>query len=192
MLSVMCRSFNLFWNYFTWITLLLSAGARSLPSQVNDTVKIIHEEGHDLLKTAITSYQRGDALLDVIGVIHIADQSYYENLNKRLTSYDVVLFEMVSDTPYAVENKSSLTEDQPNRQANPESSHDPIDKSPLSVIGEGYNFYEMILGLSAQKKHINYQADNFVHADLSQTEFEQLQRKFHRRRGVKGQIDSCL
>ena len=53
------------------------------------------------METAIVRYVPADKSqpqveVDLIGAIHIADKSYYEELNKRFASYDVLLYELVA------------------------------------------------------------------------------------------------
>ena len=49
--------------------------------------------------------------VDLIGVVHIADDAYYQELNKRFAAYDSVLFELVGD-PEGLTAPAPLTEGQ--------------------------------------------------------------------------------
>jgi hypothetical protein len=56
------------------------------------------------LQTAITTYRNGDGVaVELIGAIHIADKSYYDVLNKRFTTCEVLLYEMVGEDLQAVD-----------------------------------------------------------------------------------------
>jgi len=47
----------------------------------------------------------------------------------------------------------------------------------LGFLGAAYNMMQTTFDLTGQKEHINYAAQNFVHADLSIKEFTDLQKK---------------
>ncbi|MDR2345279.1 MAG: hypothetical protein LBE18_04365 [Planctomycetaceae bacterium] len=97
----------------------------------------------------------------LIGAIHIADKKYYEELNEEFKKYESVLFEAVIDTSKNKnKNKKNI-----------------IDKKDIKDIFEQKNkkpnneFITEILDLTHQMDHINYLADNMVHADLTLDEF---------------------
>lgn len=92
-----------------------------------------------------------DLQIDLVGVIHIAERSYYERLNRQLRNYDVVLYELVAPEGTRAEPG-----------ARP--SH-PISAIQLSA--------KDFLGLSFQLDVIDYHRDNFVHADMSPEELSQ-------------------
>ncbi|MGI9473875.1 MAG: hypothetical protein ACR2NZ_20195, partial [Rubripirellula sp.] len=54
------------------------------------------------LQTAIVRYKgKADTpyagkIVDLVGVVHIGQKEYYEDLNKRLSKYDAVLYELVA------------------------------------------------------------------------------------------------
>jgi hypothetical protein len=110
------------------------------------------------LQTAVVTYAPADGHLDytvdLIGAVHVADQSYYAELNERFTGYDAVLFEMVT------------REDKP-----PVTSASRDGKAPgggdLSFISVMQNGMKDMLGLAFQLDEIDYGAANLVHADLS-------------------------
>lgn len=109
-----------------------------------------------VLQTAIVTYkaQTGpytNAEVDLIGAIHIADKAYYQELNKIFKSYDALLYEMVADP-------SMVKEVVPGAQ----------NRSAVSAVQGGM---KDMLGLSFQLDEIDYQAKNFVHADMNPEEF---------------------
>jgi len=87
--------------------------------------------------------------VDLISAVHIGDPAYYEELNRRFRDYDAVLFELIA----------------------PDDALDPnrMDKRNgiLSTTQVGMM---KLLDLSFQLDEINYDAANFVHADLSPEE----------------------
>jgi hypothetical protein len=109
------------------------------------------------LQTALVKFKatRGPnrkAQVDLIGAIHIADADYYAELNKIFKQYDVVLFELVAPEGFKIErgHKQELS---------------------LDVISGSQQGFQALLGLSHQIEQIDYQAENFVHADMTPTEF---------------------
>ena len=109
------------------------------------------------LQTALVKFKatRGPnrkAQVDLIGAIHIADASYYAELNKIFKQYDVILFELVAPKGVKIErgHKQELS---------------------LDVISGSQQGFQALLGLSHQIEQIDYQAKNFVHADMTPTEF---------------------
>ncbi len=87
--------------------------------------------------------------VDLVGAVHIGDLAYYEALNDRFAGYDVVLYELV---------------------APPDALPQP-DAEQQSVISSTQRGLRSMLGLEFQLDHIDYAADNMVHADLSPEEF---------------------
>ena len=113
------------------------------------------------LETAIARYQGKNAegkkvRVDLVGVIHIGDKAYYENLNKRFAKYDAVLYELVTreagDKPKA-------------------------NQGPSSVIGGMQMGMTEVLDLEFQLDHIDYKRENMVHADMTAKEFSDTMKK---------------
>ena len=113
-------------------------------------------DGGGKLQTAIVTY-RNDAGVTVhlVAAVHIADQSYYDTLNKTFKGYDAVLYEMVkprnAPVPQPGEERSN---------------------SMISVI---QRFMKDALELKFQLDEIDYQAPNFIHADLDYETFEKME-----------------
>ena len=93
----------------------------------------------------------GDRLLqvDLIGAIHIGDPAYYAELNERFRDYDVLLYELIAPEGGAGSNRLEKR------------------KGILSSTQIGMT---KMLDLSFQLDEINYDAANFVHADLTPDE----------------------
>src|SRR5688572_21174932 len=49
--------------------------------------------------------------VDLIAVIHIADEIYYQQLNSRFPAYDSVLFELVGDPKYLTQSAPLTAEE---------------------------------------------------------------------------------
>ena len=92
-----------------------------------------------------------DMYVDLISAVHVADKSYYENLNKLFKTYDVVLYELVAPEGTRVGDRAASK-----------------DKGLLSMIQTGM---KEMLGLTFQLDEIDYSPKNFVHADISPDDF---------------------
>lgn len=108
------------------------------------------------LETAIVRFTPKDPKarpisVDLVGAVHIADTSYFEQLNREFKSYDVVLYELVAPTGTKI------------RPGAPAKSG-----SPVSAIQRGM---KNLLELDFQLDQIDYSAKNFVHADMTPEEF---------------------
>jgi hypothetical protein len=109
------------------------------------------------LQTAIVRY-RGEKgskyegkIVDLVGVVHIGQREYYEDLNKRLAKYDSVLYELV-----APDGTRIRPEDLEERR---------------SLLASMQTGMKDMLNLEYQLELINYMARNFRHADMSPDEF---------------------
>ncbi len=98
------------------------------------------------LQTAYAVYTSPTSGVEIVlyGVVHIAEEEYFDQVQRHLDSYDVVLFEGVS----------------PTEGIEPDDTMKAIGKLQ-GVMGE-------LLGLQFQKDGINYTRSNLVHADMTQ------------------------
>ena len=90
--------------------------------------------------------------VDLISAVHVADKSYYENLNKLFKTYDVVLYELVAPEGTRVGDRAASE-----------------GKGMLSMLQQGM---KNILGLTFQLEEVDYSPKNFVHADISPEDFK--------------------
>jgi hypothetical protein len=88
--------------------------------------------------------------VDLVSAVHLGGRDYYDTLNRLFTGYDSVLYELVAPPNARVPK--------PGRR-------------PGGMIGSAQVGLTQLLGLEFQLERIDYTADNFVHADLSPTEF---------------------
>jgi hypothetical protein len=95
---------------------------------------------------------KGEVQVDLIGAVHIGDKAYYETLNKQFEQYDALLYELVAP---------------PNTKI-PKGT-----KSTGSAVGFMQVGMKDMLKLEFQLEQIDYTKENFVHADMSPSEFEQ-------------------
>ncbi|QDV12152.1 hypothetical protein CA51_20280 [Rosistilla oblonga] len=90
-------------------------------------------------------------VVDLIGVVHIGQKEYYEQLNQRFADYDRVLYELVAPEGTTVSKEQAGEV-----------------RGPLGAMQLGM---KDILNLDFQLEHIDYDAKNFRHADMSPEEF---------------------
>ena len=94
---------------------------------------------------------RKPAIVDLVGAVHIGEPEYYDRLNDEFETYDVVLFEMVA----------------PKEAAIPKSGQGK-NRHPVAAI---QNMITKMLELEYQLDGVDYQSENFLHADMSPAEF---------------------
>lgn len=116
------------------------------------------EEGKpDTLETAVSRFEKGNLIVDLIAMVHLGDTEYFQRLNQNLKAYDTVLYEMVGG-PYTRE-KARL-------------SREAVDAdSSLAQVHNLQNMAKSLLGLEFQLDEIDYFAENFVHADMTEDQF---------------------
>lgn len=107
------------------------------------------------LQTAIVRFAPADETrngmtVDLIAAVHIGEKSYYERLNERFRDYDAVLYELVA----------------------PEGTRVPAggvkSKHP---VGRLQTALKDFLDLNFQLDQVDYQSENFVHADMTPEAF---------------------
>jgi hypothetical protein len=136
-----------------------AASADALP----DYIRYAEDARSSRLEVAIRTFALPSGQnVDLIAVIHIADDAYYRQLNSRFPAYDSVLFELVGD-PRHLTQSAPLTPEE--RKAQP--------------VGSGVTFIQQsasrYLNLTFQLGAIDYRGKNMVHADTSPAEFEKMQ-----------------
>jgi hypothetical protein len=134
-------------------------------------IRVEDGEAATQLQTALVRYRKGEATVDLVGAVHIADKKYYDDLNTRFTGYDAVLFEGIGSPPPPPAADAVVPEPPPEEAA------PAVAKKPgkLDGLHGAYQAGADWLGLSYQMKEIDYRKANFVHADLSAEEFAALQ-----------------
>jgi hypothetical protein len=126
--------------------------AISLPPVLRITSDKASKAQH--LEVPLLRYTKGSQfkdpiVVDFVGAVHLGEKQYYGDLNKRFTSYDAVLFELVSDGTNLPEVGGERGD---------------------SILGTVQRAFSNLLGLSFQLDEVNYRAKNFIHADLSPEE----------------------
>jgi hypothetical protein len=133
--------------------------------ELPDYIRFAEDAQSARLEVAIRTFTLPSGkTVDLIGVVHIADEPYYQELNKRFDAYDSVLFELVGD-PKALTEAAPLTPEQ--RKAQPGGS-------TVSAIQQAAGEY---LDLTFQLGAIDYTKKNMVHADTTAEEFASMQKE---------------
>ncbi|MDG2380285.1 MAG: hypothetical protein P8N76_01290 [Pirellulaceae bacterium] len=132
----------------------LERALQALFPQTREYVRVIKsEKGTPIaLETSVASLESrdGEVQVDLLGAIHVADASYYRELNKRFRDYDVVLYELVAPEGTRVPRGG-------------QKAQHPVGRMQQGIKG--------LLELAFQLDHIDYTRENLVHADMSPEEF---------------------
>ena len=149
--------------------------APAVEEKKEEYIQVTEEKGKPTaLQTAVVRLTKGDASVELVGAIHIADKKYYAALNQRFTAYDALLWEGIGG------GQAKIVEvDAP---AEAKTIEERVDKAPeekksgkLDGLHQAYEAAAEYLDLSYQMMEIDYSKPNFVHADLSMEEFSDLQ-----------------
>jgi hypothetical protein len=133
-------------------------------AELPDYIRFAEDAKSARLEVAIRSFVLPSGRkVDLIGVVHIADDVYYQELNRRFDAYDSVLFELVGD-PRAVTEVAPLTVEQRKPQSG---------GSSMSTIQQAAGEY---LDLTFQLGAIDYTKKNMIHADTTAEQFATMQR----------------
>lgn len=111
------------------------------------------------MQTSVTRYEikneQGEIVtVDLIGVVHVGEKKYYDDLNEIFLKYDGLLFELVAPEGTVIPKGGR--------------GADGGGLNPIAALQKGM---QEGLGLEFQLEHIDYTKDNFVHADMSPEEF---------------------
>ena len=169
--------------------------AVEIAAEAPDFIRVEETETATHLQTAVVRFTKGEASVELVGAVHIADKKYYEALNQRFEGYEALLFEGIGgDKPAAAPAAAAEVEEGPAEEpAEPEVAEEaPVEEAPVEEIPAAkvpakkekldglHGAYESgakWLGLAYQMKVIDYRKANFVHADLSMAEFTALQKE---------------
>lgn len=139
------------------LSILLASSAQAETKTESDAPEFVRvkknaSEKPVALQTAIAHYesQDGGLKIDLVGAVHIGEDSYYQDLNKRFKAYDAVMYELVAPEGTRVPKGHKGT------------------GSPVSGLQNGM---KDMLELEFQLEKVDYTPDNFVHADMSPEEF---------------------
>jgi hypothetical protein len=150
-----------------YLTILVASAVSGTlrAGELPDYIRYAENAKSARLEVAIRSFTvPSGKTVDLIGVVHIADDAYYQALNKRFDAYDSVLFELVGD-PRAVTEAPRLTQEERQTQSG---------GNAVSTIQLAAGKY---LDLTFQLGAIDYTKQNMVHADTTAEEFATMQKE---------------
>jgi hypothetical protein len=130
------------------------------PTDIPDYVRLTGDEKSNRLEVKVSTFNLPDGrVVDLFGVVHLGDATYYQEVGRRLAGYDAVLFELVGN-PEGLQKPGTPSADPPARP------------HPLRGLQKGIG---NLFKLDFQLEQIDYTKPNFVHADASAEEFSQMQ-----------------
>lgn len=178
--------------------LACQALAAEPPQEIaHDYVRYTGDDQRGKLETVIvTMRNKAGVSVELIGAVHIADAAYYKALNELFTTYDELLFELVDGQKLKagaenapkpakkvakpaikktapIPTKPAADEDSDTTEAAEEKTNPAF--GILRTMMQGFGTYFRLQYQTDATEGINYKAKNFVHADVSMAEFEQLQ-----------------
>ena len=135
--------------------------SKKKPSDTEHFMRIRKDrKGRDVaLETSITRYELINednvrVTVDLIGAVHIGEESYYKQLNDRFETYESMLYELVAPEGTVIPKGGGR--------------EDGVPTNPIAALQVGM---QSVLGLEFQLEHIDYTKDNFTHADMTPEEF---------------------
>jgi len=151
------KSTSLKW-FCLGVAALIAANAQAEEKSTDDKPKFLRlnkdADGKPLaLQTSVARYVSQDGsgvVVDLIGAVHIGEDAYYKELNKRFKQYDAVMYELVAPEGTRIKKGS---------------------KGTGSAVSGLQNSMKDLLELEFQLEKIDYSPKNFVHADMTPTEF---------------------
>lgn len=139
----------------------ISAADGPTTAEPTDFIRFVEAESGDSLQTALVRYQRDDGVqVDLVGAVHVADRAYFDELNRRFTAYDAVLYELIGGPhPGKQELRAGAADER------------------LAWLGRLQETLRRSLELESQLECVDYGAANFLHADLTTEAFFASQEK---------------
>ena len=141
----------------TW-TLPVCAGEEPQQKNGSEFTRLVRDkkEAPVALEAAIVKYTPREAgtdgvVVDLVSAVHVAESSYFEELNRRFKDYDVVLYELVAPEGTVIPKGGA--------------------KKGGSAVSMVQTTMTQALKLEFQLNGIDYTAENFVHADMTPQQF---------------------
>ena len=103
------------------------------------------------LEVAVVHYESpsvAGAEVDLVGAVHIGEQSYYDQLNQLFDKYDVVLYELVAEEGTVI----------------PKGGKRQGPQHPVAMLQDSARTF---LGLKSQLAEVDYTKSHFVRADMT-------------------------
>ena len=81
-----------------------------------------------------SSPTRPKAQIDLYSMLHVGDQSYYDEISSRMSSYDVVLYELITDTKNCILSEGKDYKRQLTKEIYSKVNHPPPTQHPFLVL----------------------------------------------------------
>ena len=112
------------------------------------------------METSIVRYETKNeagekVIVDLIGAVHVGGKDYYDSLNDEFEKYEALLYELVAPEGTVIPKGGRVDDES-------------ISLNPIGGLQKGL---KTLLDLEFQLEQIDYTKDNFVHADMSPSEF---------------------
>jgi hypothetical protein len=153
------RTLAAFALFLVFQTTLPAENQQPPENATTDFIRVKEDDQSAHLQTTLTTYARDGKTVTLIGAIHIADQTYFETLNKKFTQHDVVLFELIGG-----EEAAQHLDGRPPENKDRE-------KGAIEDLRGMYAAFSKMMQLVQQIDYIDYTVENFVHADLTLPEY---------------------
>lgn len=124
-------------------------------------------QGGALEASVVTYRNAAGQTVDLIAAVHIADPSFFHDLDRSFAQYDSLLYEMVKSKDADMSQLSGPGTRGPTTRRS--------SARGLGWVGMLQQFMKNSLDLSFQLEEIDYSRKNFVHADLDVDTFFQMQ-----------------
>lgn len=144
-------------------------------------------DGSLTLSTPLAVYiNREGKVVYLVGALHFGEEEYYKELNKRFSTYDVVLFEMVGGEKMQrvlhliKRNNAGVITDEERKEL--KSLVDQLNKENegenklRKLIPGQYENMISLTGWVSQQDGIDYSFTHFIHADMTKEEMDKAQR----------------
>ena len=142
----------------------------------NSFIRFIEDDTSAALQTAVASYENADGVkVDLVGAVHIGDESYYKGFNELFKGYDVLLYELVGKPEEVAPEKNDAEAGEAGERKKKENAKK-NDLTAKILAGSQIALLEL-LDLQHQMRHVDYTPANFVHADVSWEKFREMQKE---------------
>ena len=150
---------------------IAASATASFAAEAQKYLRFVDNGSDHQLQTSIVHFENADgAKVDLIGAVHIADKPYYDTLNQRFKGYDALLYEMVKPKGVIGIGKPTTV---------PADGHDAAPRAAAKRKSSGggnwismlQRFMKSQLDLDFQLDAVDYNAPNFVHADMDAETF---------------------
>ncbi len=131
---------------------LSQSPSKTVPVEVPQFMRYVEAAGKPkALEIAVVHYESpsvAGAEVDLVGAVHIGEQSYYDQLNQLFDKYDVVLYELVAEEGTVI----------------PKGGKREGPQHPVAMLQDSARTF---LGLKSQLAEVDYTKKHFVRADMT-------------------------